>query len=125
MRKFEIIIVKFSVFVFYVAFHSQLPVIAEALEHLLIKFFFTEERVRLCIQTVESLLSHVDKREYLSVSHEFEIIEDKDQSFKQKIKYGKKRKTAEFWLNYLDMMEHQHYLHVGIQENSSKACMNA
>ena len=36
----------------------------------------------------------------------------------------KKGKTAEFWLSYLDIME-QHYLHVGIQENSFEARMNA
>ena len=102
MRKFEIIILKFSVFVFYVAFRSQLSAIAEALERLLINFFFTEERVRLSIQTVESLLPFVDKRKYSSVSHELEIIEDKYQSFKQKIKYGKKRKN---YLSYLEMME--------------------
>ena len=73
--------------------------IAEALERLLINFFFTEERVGLSIQTVESLLPFVDKRKYSFVSHEFEIIEDKYQSFKQKIKYGKKRKN---YLSYLD-----------------------
>ena len=89
MRKFEIIILKFSVFVFYVAFRSQLSAIVEALERLLINFFFTEERVQLSIQTVESLLPFVDKRKYSSVSHELEIIEDKYQLFKQKIKYGK------------------------------------
>ena len=57
MRKFEIIILKFSVFVFYVEFRSQLSAIAETLECLLINFFFTEERVGLSVQTVESLLS--------------------------------------------------------------------
>ena len=99
MRKFEIIILKFSVFVFSVAFCSQLSAIAEALERLLINFFFTEEKVLLSIKTVESLLPFVDKRKYSSVSHEFEITEDKYQSFKQKIKYGKKRKN---YLSYLD-----------------------
>ena len=92
MRKFEINILKFSVFVFYVASCSQLSAIAEALERLLINFFFMEERLQLSIQTVESLLPFVDKRKYSSVSHEFEIIEDKYQSFNQKIKYGKKGK---------------------------------
>ena len=92
MRKFEINILKFSVFVFYVASYSQLSAIAEALERLLINFFFTEERVQLSIQTVESLLPFVDKRKYSFVSREFEIIEDKYQSLKQKIKYGNKGK---------------------------------
>ena len=54
MRKFEIFILKFSVSVFYVAFGSQLSAIVEALERLLINYFFTEERVELSIQTVES-----------------------------------------------------------------------
>ena len=125
MRKLEIIILKFSVFVFYVAFCSQLSAIAEALERLLINRFFTEERVQLSIQTVESLLSYVDERKYSSVLHEFKIIEDNYQSFKQEIRYGKKGKTARFWLSYLDMMERQHYLHVGIRENSFKVRMNA
>ena len=57
MRKYEIIILKFSVFVFHVEFRSQLSAIAEALECLLINFFFTEERVGPSVQTVESLLS--------------------------------------------------------------------
>ena len=47
MRKIEIIILKFSVFVFYVAFRSQLLAIAKDLERLLINFFFTQERLRL------------------------------------------------------------------------------
>ena len=83
MRKLGII--KFSVFAFYVAFFSLLSAIVEALEHLLINSFFTEERVQVSMQTVESLLSYVDERKYSSVSHEFEIIEDKYQSFKQEI----------------------------------------
>ena len=37
----------------------------------------------------------------------------------------KKGKHAQFWLSYLDMMEQQDYLHVGIQENSLEARMNA
>ena len=85
MRKFEIIILEFSVFVFYVALRSQLSPIAEVLERLLITFFFREERVQLSVKTVESLLSYVDKRKYSSVSHEFEIIEDEYQLFKDKI----------------------------------------
>ena len=125
MRKLEIIILKLLVFVFYVAFCSQLSAIVEALERLLIKRFFTEERAQLSIQTVESLLSYVDEQKYSFVSHEFEIIEDKHQSFKQEIRCGKKGKTAQFWLSYLDMMEQQHYRHVGIQENSFEARMNA
>ena len=108
MRKLEIIILKFSVFKFYVAFYSQLSDIAKALERLLINCFFTEERVQLSIQTVESLLSYVNERKCLSVSYEFEIIEDKYQSFKQEIRYGKNGKAAQFWLSYLDMMEQQH-----------------
>ena len=36
-----------------------------------------------------------------------------------------KGKTAEFWLSYLDMMEQHYYLHVGIQENSFEARMDA
>ena len=51
MRKFEIIILEFSVFVFYVAFRSQLSAIAEALERLLITFFFKEERVQLSVNS--------------------------------------------------------------------------
>ena len=54
--------------------------------------FFTEERVQLSIQTTESLLPYVDERKCSSISHEFEIIEDKYQSFKEKRRYGKKRK---------------------------------
>ena len=84
----------FSVFVLYVAFRSQFATIAEVLEGLLINFFFSEEREQLSIQTVESLQSYVDERKYSSVSHEFEITEDKYQSFKQKIRYGKKRKNC-------------------------------
>ena len=37
----------------------------------------------------------------------------------------KREKTAQFWLSYLDIMEHQHYLHVGIQENRFETQMNA
>ena len=114
----------FSVFVLYVAFRSQFATIAEVLEGLPINFFFSEEREQLSIQTVESLQSYVDERKYSSVSHEFEITEDKYQSFKQKIRYSKKGKTAQFWLGYLDMLEQQHHLHVGIQENSFEARIN-
>ena len=84
---------------FYVAFRSQLSAVAEALERLIINVFFTDERVRLSIQTVESLLPFVDKQKYSSVSHEFEIIEDKYQSLNQKIKHGKKREN---YLSYVD-----------------------
>ena len=84
----------FSVFGLYVAFRSQFATIAEVLEGLLINFFFSEEREQLSIQTVESLQSYVDERKYSSVSHEFEITEDKYQSFKQKIRYSKKRKNC-------------------------------
>ena len=84
----------FSVFVLYVAFRSQFATIAEALERLLINFFFSEERVRLSIQTVESLQSYVHERKCSSVSHEFDITEDKYQSFKQKMRYSKKRKNC-------------------------------
>ena len=94
MRKIEIIILKFSVFVFYVAFRSQLLAIAEDLERLLINFFFTKERLRLSIQTVQSLLSHVGEQKYSSDSYEFEIIEVKYQLLKQKISYGTKRKNC-------------------------------
>ena len=94
MRKIEIIILKFSVFVFYVAFRSQLLAIAEDLERLLINFIFTKERLRLSIQTVQSLLSHVGEQKYSSDSYEFEIIEVKYQLLKQKISYGTKRKNC-------------------------------
>ena len=36
----------------------------------------------------------------------------------------KKGKTAQFWLGYLEMLEHQHHLDVGIQENSFEARIN-
>ena len=82
-------------------------------------------RVKLSIQTVKSCLSYVDERKYSSVSHQLKIIEDKHQSSKQEIRFGKKGKTAQFWMSYLDIMEQQHYLHVDIQQNSFAACMNA
>ena len=50
---------------------------------------------------------------------------NKDQSFKREIRYGKKGKTVQFWLSYLDMMEQQHCLHAGIWENSFETRMNA
>ena len=94
MGKIEIIILKLSAFAFYVAFHSQLLAIAEALGRLLINFFFTTESLRLSIQTVQSLLSHVGEQKYSSDSYEFEIIEVKYQLLKQKIRYGLKRKNC-------------------------------
>ena len=36
-----------------------------------------------------------------------------------------KGKTAQFWLSYLEMIQQQHYFHVGIHENSFEAYMNA
>ena len=36
----------------------------------------------------------------------------------------KKGKTAQFWLGYLDMLEQQHHLYVGIQEKSFEARIN-
>ena len=106
------------------AFCSQLSAIAEALERPQFNPFFIEKRVQLFSQVAASLLSYVDKPTYSSVSQEFQIIEDKYQSFKQEIRYGKIGKTAQFWLSYLDMMEQQHYLHVDIQENSFETRMN-
>ena len=94
MRKFEISILKFLVFVFYVAFRLQLLAIVAALECLLVNFFFTKERVQLSIKTIESLPSYVDEWRCSYVSHEIEIIEDKYKSFKKKIVYGKKRKNC-------------------------------
>ena len=79
MRKLEIIILKFSVFAFYITFCSLLSAIVKALEHLLIKKFFLEERVQLSMQTVESLLPYFDERKYSSISHELEIVEGKYQ----------------------------------------------
>ena len=99
---------------FYVAFCSQLSAVVEGLVRLLISRFFTEEKVQISIQAVESLLSYVNERKYSSVSHEFEINEDRYQSFKQAISYVKKGKPAQFLLSYLDMIEQQHYLHLGI-----------
>ena len=57
---------------------------------------------------------------YLSVSHEFNLIENKYQSFRQMLRYGQKEKNC----TVLDMMEQQHYLHVGIQVNSFDTRMN-
>ena len=54
----------FSVFVLHVASRSQFATIAEALEHLLINLFFSEEREQLSIQTVESSQSYVDEQKY-------------------------------------------------------------
>ena len=59
-------------------------------------------RVKLSIQTVKSWLSYVDEQKYSSVSHQLKIIKDKHQSFKQEIRFGKKGKTAQFWMSYLD-----------------------
>ena len=41
------------------------------MEHLFINHFFTEEKVQLSIQIVESLLSYVDEQKYSSVLYEF------------------------------------------------------
>ena len=110
---------------FYVAFCSQLSAIVESLVRLLISRFFTEEKVQISIQAVESLLSYVDERKYSSFPHEFEINEDRYQSFKKAISYVKKGKPAQFWLSSLDIIEQQHSLHLGIQENSFEALMNS
>ena len=70
MRKIKIIILKFSVFVLYVAFSSQLSAIAKAVECLFINHFFAEERAQLPTQAVESILSCGDEWKYPSISYE-------------------------------------------------------
>ena len=90
--------------------------ISEVLEQILFKRFLEETSI--------DIPSSIKLSSFDSLSFNWNLLNDnfilfnEYKSYKDKIRQGFRGKTPQFWLIYLDLMEHQHFAHTSVQENN-------
>ena len=84
------------------------------MERLLLLRFFREIHPTISAELYEILQNPKSFPTSLGV---FAELANKYNCFKDDIRNGKYGKNSKFWLIYLDMMQHQNYIHTAVQEN--------
>ena len=59
------------------------------------------------------------------MSDDWRAMVNKFENYRQEVREGKKGKTAQFWIMYLDLMRLQHQIHTTIQTNDFDIRLNA
>lgn len=59
------------------------------------------------------------------MSDDWRAMVNKFENYRQEVREGKKGKTAQFWIMYLDLMRLQHQIHTAIQTNDFDMRLNA
>ena len=59
------------------------------------------------------------------MSDDWHAMVNKFENYRQEVREGKKGKTAQFWIRYLDLMRLQHQIYTAIQTNDFDIRLNA
>ena len=59
------------------------------------------------------------------MSDDWRTMVNKFENYRQEVREGKKGKTAQFWIMYLDLMRLEHQIHTVIQTNDFNIRLNA